>query len=157
MTEIKREDEKLLSLEQIAQAAAFAGFAPEDFDVFAVPEFHERMPLLKQRITPKLKQIASALTARMSEVAEEAVFPHVALHLRRSVNPPVETWAAFARNARAYKPFVHIRVGVSADKVKVSVFVEDYADDKLLFAKKPLPQCLRPCRLVPESPSYYRL
>lgn len=135
MTVIHREDEKLLSLDRIELAAQFEGFAPEDFEVFAAPEFSERMPLLKQRITPKLKLAAAALNARMGEAVEEIVFPHVALHLRRSVNPPIETWAAFARNARAYKPFVHMRMGVSAEKVRVSVFVEDYADDKLLFAK----------------------
>ncbi len=135
MTAMKREDEKLLSLDQIERAAEFEGFAPEDFEVFEAPEFSDRMPLLKLRITPKLKQAATALTERMSDMVEEVVYPHVALHLRRSVNPPVETWAAFARNARAYKPFVHYRFGVSVDKVRVLVFVEDYADDKLLFAK----------------------
>src|SRR5437763_9898733 len=114
-----REDEKLLPLDQIEQAAEFEGFAPEDFEVFEAPEFSDRMPLLKQRITPKLKLAASALTERMAETLGETLFPHVALHLRRSVNPPIETWAAFARNARAYKPFVHVRVGISVDKVRV--------------------------------------
>ena len=131
----KSGDEKLLQLNQIKQAADFPGFAPEDFEVFEAPEFGDRMPLLKQRITPKLKQLAAALTSRMADTTGETVFPHVALHLRRSVNPPVETWAAFARAARAYKPFVHYRVGISLDKVRVMVFVEDYAEDKLLFAK----------------------
>ncbi len=135
MSVMKREDEKLLPLDQIAQASEFEGFTPEDFDVFAAPEIGERMPLLKQRVTPKLKQLAAALTVRMGNIVEEAVYPHVALHLRRSVNPPIETWAAFARTARSYKPVVHVRVGVSLDKVRVVVFVEDYADDKLLFAK----------------------
>jgi len=135
MNVIKREDEKLLPLDQIERASEFEGFAPEDFDLFAAPEIGERMPLLKQRVTPKLKQIATALTARMGEIVEESMFPHVAQHLRRSVNPPVETWAAFARTARSYKPVVHVRVGVSLEKLRVVVFVEDYADDKLLFAK----------------------
>ena len=92
------------------------------------------MPLLKERITPKLRLVASALVERMGEALGEKIYPHIALHLRRSVNPPVETWAAFARAARAYKPFVHIRVGVGVDRMRVVVFVEDYADDKLLFA-----------------------
>jgi uncharacterized protein YktB (UPF0637 family) len=132
---MKREDEKLLPLAQVEKAAEFEGFAPEDFAVFEAPEFRDRMPLLKRRITPKLKQLAAALTERMSETVDEVVYPHVALHLRRSVNPPVETWAAFARNARGYKPYVHLRAGVSVDRLRVSVFVEDYADEKLLFAE----------------------
>lgn len=135
MTAQTREDKTLLSLASIDQAAAFEGFVPEDFAVFEAPEFSQRMPLLKERITPKLKRVATALLERMGNVLDEQIYPHVAQHLRRSVNPPVETWAAFARNARAYKPFVHVRVGVSADQVRTVVFVEDYADDKLLFAK----------------------
>jgi uncharacterized protein YktB (UPF0637 family) len=132
---MKREDGALLSLDQIKQASEFEGFGPEDFEVFTAPEFGERMPRLKARITPKLKQIAASLTDRMTETLGEVVYPHVALHLRRSVNPPLETWAAFARSARGYKPVVHIRAGISEDKVRVVVFVEDYADDKLLFAE----------------------
>jgi uncharacterized protein YktB (UPF0637 family) len=135
VTLMKREDETLLSLDRIKQAAEFGGFLPEDFEVFTAPEFTERMPRLKATITPKLKQIAAALTDRMTETLGEKIYPHVALHLRRSVNPPVETWAAFARNARGYKPVVHIRAGISEDKLRVLVFVEDYADDKLLFAE----------------------
>lgn len=130
-----REDAAVLPLQQVEAATAFEGFEPEDFAVFTAPDLDERMPLLRQRITPKLKLLAAGLRDRMSDVAEETMFPHVALHLRRSVNPPVETWAAFARNARAYKPFVHYRAGLSVDKFKVTVFVEDYADDKLLFAR----------------------
>lgn len=121
--------------EQATGAAGFEGFAPEDFEVFEYPEFALRMPLLKERITPKLKLLAAALNNRMGEALEETVYPHVALHLRRTVNPPQETWAAFARNARAYKPYVHIRVGISAEKVRVVAFVEDYADEKQTFAE----------------------
>ena len=135
MKTIKREDEKLLPLAQVEQACQFEGFTEEDFAIFEAPEFSDRMPLLKAKITPKLKQAATALTERMTETLGETVYPHVALHLRRSVNPPIETWAAFARNARGYKPYVHIRAGISADKFRVLVFVEDYADDKLLFAE----------------------
>lgn len=135
MSVLMREDEALLPVEQIEVALAFEGFDPDVFDVFAAEDFGERMPLLRQRITPRLKLLAAALRDRMSDLVEETMYSHVALHLRRSVNPPVETWAAFARNARAYKPYVHLRIGVSADKLRVSVFVEDYADDKLLFAK----------------------
>jgi uncharacterized protein YktB (UPF0637 family) len=134
MIETKQADEGLLSLEQIERAAQFEGFEPADFEVFEAPDFSQRMPRLKARITPKLKLVAAALNERMTETLGEVVYPHVALHLRRSVNPPVETWAAFARNARAYKPYVHLRAAISADRVRVLVFVEDYADEKETFA-----------------------
>ena len=122
------------SLTQIEQAIAFPGFTPEDFGVFEIEGFAARMPQLRAQIKPKLVQIGQVLTERLSGVVEEPLFPHVAQHLRRTVNAPVETWVAFSRSARAYKPFVHLRCGISAEKVRVTVFVEDYADEKLLFA-----------------------
>lgn len=126
--------EGIPSLEQIAQAAAFPGFTPDDFAVFEIEGFAARMPQLRAQIKPKLTQIGQVLTERLAGVVGEPLFPHVAQHLRRTVNAPVETWVAFSRSARAYKPFVHLRCGISAEKVRVTVFVEDYADEKLLFA-----------------------
>lgn len=122
------------TLEQLEQAAAFPGFTADDFGIFEIEGFAERMPALRAHIKPKLTQIGSVLTERLSEVVGEQLYPHVAQHLRRTVNPPVETWVAFARAPRAYKPYVHLRCGISAEKVRVTVFVEDYADEKLLFA-----------------------
>lgn len=112
----------------------FEGFVPEDFALFDTPGFAERMALLRERVKPKLIGIGESLTERLSETLGEPLYPHVAQHLRRTVNPPQETWVAFAREKRAYKPFAHLRVAISREKVRVTVFVEDYADDKLLFA-----------------------
>lgn len=115
--------------------AEFAGFAAEDFEVFETPGFAARMPVLRERVKPKLEAIGAVLKERLSEAWGDTLYPHVAQHLRRTVNAPEETWAAFARNKRAYKPVVHLRVAVSAEKVRVVVFVEDDADDKLRFAQ----------------------
>ncbi len=112
----------------------FEGFEPADFDVFDVPGFSARMPLLRAKIKPKLTSIGDILTEPFSKTLDEQMYPHVAQHLRRTVNAPVETWVAFSRTARAYKPFVHLRVAASLEKMRVTVFVEDYAEDKLLFA-----------------------
>ncbi|MCW3099689.1 MAG: hypothetical protein JWL77_5307 [Chthonomonadaceae bacterium] len=127
-------NEAIPTLEQIEKAAAFSGFTQDDFGVFEIDGFAARMPQLRAQIKPKLMQIGQILTARLSEIAGEPLHPHVAQHLRRTVNAPVETWVAFSRSPRAYKPFVHLRCGISAEKVRVTVFVEDYADEKLLFA-----------------------
>lgn len=128
------EEAPVLSLEQIEEAAAFTGFEPDDFAVFAIPGFAARMPELRRRITPKLKQIGEALAPRLAAVFGETVYPHVAQHLRRTVNAPEETWVAFAREKRAYKPFVHLRVTIQAEQTRILVFCEDYADDKARFA-----------------------
>ena len=113
----------------------FEGFQEEDFDLFEVPDFAERMALVRERIKPKLTAIGAALTEPLSQTLGEPLYAHVAQHLRRSVNPPVETWAAFAKEKRAYKPFVHLRVAVSGEKVRAVVFVEDYAEEKTRFAR----------------------
>lgn len=130
----KGESTVIVPLNKSAEAVGFGGFMPEDFDVFHVPGFAERMPLVRERVKPKLIHIGEGLTERLSDVLDETVFPHVAQHLRRTVNPPQETWVAFSRSPRAYKPFVHLRVAISAEKVRVTAFCEDYADDKALFA-----------------------
>jgi len=127
-------EETIPTLEQIEQAATFPGFTEDDFGVFEIDGFAARMPQLRARVKPKLIQIGQVLTERLSEVAGALINQHVAQHLRRTVNAPVETWVAFSPSPRAYKPFVHLRCGISAEKVRVTVFVEDYADEKLLFA-----------------------
>lgn len=120
--------------EKMGQGERFAGFLPEDFDVFAVPGFEARMSLLRAQIKPKIAALGQELAARLSETMGQTLFPHVAQHLRRTVNPPEETWVAFSRSPRSYKPFTHLRVAVSGKGAQVLVFVEDEADDKPLFA-----------------------
>ncbi|MCS6776555.1 MAG: DUF1054 family protein [Chloroherpetonaceae bacterium] len=124
----------LTPLQYTADTVGFNGFLPEDFEVFAVPEFAPRMARIRQCLQPKLLRIGEALAPRLSEALQETVYPHVARHLRRTVNPPQETWVAFARNPRAYKPFVHLRVTISEERIRVLVFCEDDAPDKSLFA-----------------------
>jgi uncharacterized protein YktB (UPF0637 family) len=110
-------------------------FVLDDFAVFEVPGFKARMPLLRERVKPKLIQMGEHLNDALSTALREPLYTHVAQHLRRTVNAPEATWVAFSRSARAYKPFVHVRVAINAKTVRTSVFVEDYADDKLLFAE----------------------
>jgi uncharacterized protein YktB (UPF0637 family) len=55
--------------------------------------------------------------------------------MRRTVNPPAETWVAFGRSAKGYKRYVHYRAAVSEEGVRVTVFVEDDADDKPILAE----------------------
>ncbi len=105
-----------------------------DFGIFEAPEFSVRMPRLRAEVKPRLIVLGQELAPDLSAVLKEPLFVHVAQHLRRTVNPPEATWAAFARTHRAYKPTVHIRTAINAASIRVSVFVEDYAEDKLLFA-----------------------
>lgn len=92
------------------------------------------MSRLRSEISPKLLTLGELLLQPLSKMAGEELYIHLAKHLRRTVNPPVTTWVAFARTKRAYKPTVHFRVALSAEGLRTMVFVEDYAEDKLKFA-----------------------
>jgi len=129
------EEAVLPTVREIERIAATEGFKDEDFAIFALPNFEARMPALKANITPKLKALGDAIAERWNQTQEPFLFAQVAQHLRRSVNPPVETWCAFSPEKRAYKPYVHYRVAISAEKVRVTVFVEDYAEEKESFAR----------------------
>ena len=113
----------------------FEGFTTTDFAIFEIEGFANRMPKVREQIKPKLTQIGQALTESLSEIVGERLYTHVAQHLRRTVNPPQETWVAFSCAQRAYKPFVHLRSTIRAEKVRILVFVEDYADEKIAFAE----------------------
>ena len=113
----------------------FTGFTDSDFEVFDIPDFSDRMRALKAAITPKLQELGLALAPRLSEAYGITLYPHVAQHLRRSVNPPVATWVAFAKEKRAYKPFVHLRAAITGDEFRCQVFVEDYAEEKQQFGE----------------------
>lgn len=108
----------------------FTGFTSEDFDVFHIPEFAARMAALRAEIRPKLVALGEDLAARVEELSGLPAFPHAAQHMRRRVNPPAETWVAFGRDRKGYKRWTHYRVAINAEGVRVTVFVEDDADDK---------------------------
>lgn len=113
---------------------AFAGFPENVFDIFELPGYAARMPRLRAEITPRLKELGAVLGARLETVFGIPMHPHVALHMRRTVNPPEETWVAFCRETRAYKPYVHFRAALNKNGMKFACFLEDDADDKAAFA-----------------------
>ena len=122
------------TLAEVAEAGAFAGFNEADFEIFDIGGFTERMAGIRKHIKPKLIQLGQLLSERLSLAMDEPLYPHIAQHLRRTVNPPVHTWVAFARSPRAYKPFVHLRVAINREHLVLLTFVEDYADEKATFA-----------------------
>ena len=109
-------------------------FTAKEFDIFEIPGFDARMERLRAEITPKLKELGALLAPRLEEAAGLDLRPQVAMHLRRTVNPPEETWVAFGREARGYKPYVHLRAAVNGHGVKFTCYLEEDADDKPVFA-----------------------
>jgi uncharacterized protein YktB (UPF0637 family) len=92
---------------------AFPGFTPADFKVFDIEGFKPRMEAIKTRIRPKLEAIGRDLLPDVARIAGDRAFAHVARHARRTVNPPNDTWVAFALDKRGYKKHCHFKVAVS--------------------------------------------
>jgi uncharacterized protein YktB (UPF0637 family) len=92
---------------------AIAPFTARDFKIFDLPGFAERMAAIRSTIRPKLETLGLALTPPLARLVETEVFPHVARHARRTVNPPDDTWVAFGPDRRGYKKAPHFKVAVS--------------------------------------------
>jgi uncharacterized protein YktB (UPF0637 family) len=114
---------------------AFNGFTEREFEIFQIPGFEARMPAIRAEVTPKLKALGEHLTPALREASGVEFHPHVAQHLRRTVNPPVETWVAFSPSTRAYKPFTHFRVAINGEGLKIVCHVEEDSEEKAAFAE----------------------
>ena len=97
---------------------SFPGFRLSDFKVFDIQGFAPRMDAIKTRIRPKLEAVGKELLPDVTRIGGGAAFAHVAKHARRTVNPPADTWVAFALDKRGYKKHCHFKVAVSRGGVR---------------------------------------
>ncbi len=96
----------------------FPGFKTSDFKVFDIPGFKPRMEAIRTRIRPKLEAAGRDLLPDVTRIGGADAFVHVARHARRTVNPPNDTWVAFADDKRGYKKHCHFKVAVSRGAVR---------------------------------------
>lgn len=89
----------------------FTGFQAADFEVFEVPGLELRMEALKAHLRPKLEQLGRDISSILGSLLERPVYPHVAKHARRTVNPPNDSWVAFCHDKRGYKKHPHFQIG----------------------------------------------
>jgi uncharacterized protein YktB (UPF0637 family) len=68
------------------------------------------------------------------ELCGVEMFPHVAKHARRKVNPPNDTWVAWASNRRGYKALPHFQFGMWGTHVFVQFAVIYESGNKAVFA-----------------------
>ncbi|MFS0861329.1 YktB family protein [Fredinandcohnia sp. 179-A 10B2 NHS] len=90
----------------------FSGFTNEDFDVFTIDGLENRMNALISNVRPKLEDLGQYFAPTLSSLTGDEIFPHVAKHARRTINPPKDTWVAFANNNRGYKMLPHFQIGL---------------------------------------------
>ena len=109
----------------------FPGFTAADFKVFDVQGFKPRMEAIKTRIRPKLEAAGRDLAPDVARIGGGEAFAHVARHARRTVNPPDDTWVAFADDKRGYKKHCHFKLAVSRGTVRFLFEAgPEYADKK---------------------------
>lgn len=84
----------------------------KDFDVFQTEGFAERMEALKTIVRPKFEALGEYFAGYFSAKTGEEFYPHVAKHARRTVNPPKDSWVAFAPYKRGYKSLPHFQIGL---------------------------------------------
>ena len=113
---------------------ATPAFAAADFKVFDIDGFQPRMAEIRERIRPRLDAFGHSLSPAITRATGTAVFPHVAKHARRTVNPPHDTWVAFCADARGYKKHPHFKVAVSRHCVRFLFEVGPEHADKQRFA-----------------------
>jgi uncharacterized protein YktB (UPF0637 family) len=114
----------------------FSGFTKEDFDVFTIDGFEKRMEALKSTIRPKLEILGNHFAPTLTTITGDELFPHVAKHARRSVNPPKDTWVAFSSNPRGYKMLPHFQIGMWESHLFIWYAVIYEAPQKAEIAKK---------------------
>lgn len=113
---------------------SFQGFTTQDFDALTVPGLEPRMEAIISRIRPKLETLGTELTPFLSALSGEEMFPHVAKHARRTVNPPNDTWVAWAASKRGYKALPHFQVGMFSTHLFIIFAVIYESPNKAVFA-----------------------
>ncbi|MBS3629314.1 YktB family protein [Staphylococcus aureus] len=110
-------------------------FKPKDFKAFNVEGLDARMEALNEYIRPQLHELGEYFSDFFTSQTGETFYPHVAKHTRRSVNPPKDTWVAFATNKRGYKMLPHFQIGMFEDQLFVMFGIMHEAKDKATRAK----------------------
>jgi uncharacterized protein YktB (UPF0637 family) len=108
-----------------------AAFGPADYRIFEIKGFQPRMGQIRARVRPKLETLGKSLAPAVARSVGGETFAHVARHARRTVNPPDDTWVAFAPDARGYKKHCHFKVAVSRHCVRFLFEIgPEHADKK---------------------------
>lgn len=125
-------------------------FTEQDFNVFTIPGLEERMQALKTHIRPKLETLGTNLAPVLSELVGHDMYPHVAKHARRTVNPPDDTWVAWAHDKRGYKKHPHFQVGLWQTHLFVWFALIYESPYKVEFARQALPEVTTIMETIPE-------
>lgn len=108
----------------------------KDFDVFKKEGLEARMEGLDATIRPKFHELGAHFSEELAAKLGHEMFPHVAKHARRTVNPPKDSWVAFAPYKRGYKALPHFQIGLWESHVFVILAVIYEAPTKPAIADR---------------------
>ncbi|MGN7477191.1 YktB family protein [Solibacillus silvestris] len=108
----------------------------EDFLVFEINGLDERMEALNNIIRPKFHELSETFSGYFSAQTGEEFFGHVAKHARRTVNPPKDSWVAFAPYKRGYKSLPHFQIGLWGTHLFIVVAIIYEAPQKYEMAQR---------------------
>ncbi len=100
-------------------------FTQDDLEVFSIPDFAKRMAGLKAKIRPKLEALGEELGPALMTAFKQEFFAHTAKHMRRTVNPPDETWVALGPESRGYKAYVYLAFCIGKAGAQARVVMKD--------------------------------
>ncbi|ALS78156.1 hypothetical protein AUO94_05600 [Planococcus kocurii] len=107
----------------------------QDFEVFNTPGLDARMSALTDIVRPKFEELGIEFSSFFSGKTGNEFFPHVAKHMRRTVNPPNDSWVAFAPFKRGYKAVPHFQIGMWESHVFIILAVIYEAPNKTAMAQ----------------------
>lgn len=109
-------------------------FKQKDFKVFNIDGLENRMAALDERVRPQLHVLGEKYSKYLKDSTGDDFYYHVAKHARRTVNPPIDTWVAFATNQRGYKMLPHFQIGLFESQLFIMYGVMHDNKDKGLMA-----------------------
>lgn len=112
-----------------------------DFTIFADPTLSGRLAKIRTNLDPKFLATVAALQPQLADVGVP-VYPHVALHRRRTKNPPPDTWVALSTSKRGYKMLPHFELGLWDDRLYIWLVVLQEARERTALLKRVRPQIL---------------
>ena len=111
-------------------------FSEKDFNVFTIEGLDERMEALTEIVRPKFHELGAHYASYFSAATGDEFFYHVAKHARRTVNPPKDSWVAFAPYKRGYKSLPHFQIGLWNTHLFIAVAVIYEAPNKQEMANR---------------------
>lgn len=100
-------------------------FTKKDFEIFQLTSLEERLTAIRERIQPVFQEIGNNYAPIVTEKTRYEARFHIAQHRRRTTNPPESTWCAIGGDARGYKKYPHIQVGINKEHIFIFVSIID--------------------------------